>query len=130
MPLEYKIIEEKKLVHVTGWGIITFSELLSHINELGKDPGYKKPMKKLIDYRQVSNVELSMTESESFAQTKAELSDIFSEEKCAIVAPKDVTFGTARIHDSLIEMKEPNIETEVFRDFDQALDWLDVVLDQ
>ena len=87
-------------------------------------------MKKLIDYRHVNNVDLSMTESESFAQVKAELSDSFSGEKCAIVAPKDVTFGTARIHDSLIEMKEPNIETEVFREFDQALDWLDVVLDQ
>ena len=130
MPLEYKINEEKKLVHVTGWDIITFSELLSHINELSKDPRYKKPMKKLIDYRQVNNVDLSLSLSESFAQVKAELSDSFSGEKCAIVAPKDVTFGTARIHDSLIEMKEPNIETEVFREFDQALDWLDIVLDK
>lgn len=129
MPLEYKIINEKKLVHVTGWGIITFSELMSHMDELHSDPLYQKPMKKLIDYRQVDDIQLSMDETETFTQRKAEFSDSFAGEKCAIVAPKDVAYGTARVHDALIEIKEPDIETSVFRKMDEALEWLDIEID-
>jgi len=71
MPLIYEIIESKKLVYVHGTGAVTFYELMHHIEELCLDPKYKAPMKKLIDYRQIKYLDLSMQEQEVFAQKKA-----------------------------------------------------------
>jgi len=50
MPLEYKIIESKKLLYVKGVGAVSFSELMNHVDELSQDPKYKASMKKLVDY--------------------------------------------------------------------------------
>ena len=55
MPLKYKIIESKKLIYLKGIGTVAFSELMNHIDELGQDPKYKAPMKKLVDHRQIKN---------------------------------------------------------------------------
>jgi len=129
MALKYKIIKSKKIVYVIGNGVITFSELIRHIDELAQNPDYKAPMKKLVDYRNIESLDLSMSESEIFAQRKAELDDIFSGEKCAIVDTFDSSFGMARVHDTLIGLKNPNIDTMVFRDFIKAQEWLGIKLD-
>jgi len=127
MPVRYKIIASKKLVYALGSGHVTLSDLMSHMNELSHDPNYKAPMKKLVDYRQVNHLDLSMEDSESFAAKKAELKEEFHKEKCAIVATKDINFGTARVHNALIESL--GIETAVFRDLKKALAWLEIELD-
>ena len=128
MSLKYDIIEDLNLVLAVGEGVISFSELMDHIEQLGKDPKYKKPMKKLVDYRKVDSIQMSSSESETFAQKKAGLGAVFVGERCAIVAPVDPAYGMARVHDSLMDYKEPGIETSVFRDLDEATTWLDVKL--
>ena len=114
MQIKYRIIENKKLVYAIGSGRVTLSDLLSHMDELSRDPNYKAPMKKLVDYRQIDCLELSMEESEIFATKKASLNEVFYKEKCAIVATKDINYGTARVHNALISSS--GIETAVFRD--------------
>jgi len=127
MSLRYKIIESKGLVYVVGADVVTFSALMSHIQALSKDPRYKAPMKKLVDYRNITGKELKTRELNLYAQAKAELKDVFREEKCAIVAPRDLDFGLCRVHAALVEAS--GIETGVFRDLDQALSWLGVEID-
>lgn len=128
MPLKYKIIEEINLVLAVGEGVISFPELMDHIEQLSQDSKYKKPMKKLVDYRKVASIQMTSSESETFAQKKAGLGDVFIGEHCAIVAPVDPAYGMARVHDSLIDYKEPGISTSVFRDWDEALTWLNIKL--
>ncbi len=129
MALKYKILKNIKTVYVIGDGVITFSELMEHLDKLAHDPDYEAPMKKLVDYRKIKDIELSKNESDIFAYEKAKRKDIFSGEKCAIVAPFDSSFGIARVHDTLIGLKEPNIITMVFRDFNKALEWLGIKFD-
>ena len=126
MPVRYKIIKEHNLVLTTGAGTISFDELMAHIAQLSSDPDYKKPMKNLIDYRNVKSIRMSSSESEVYANKKADLSNIFFGEKCAIVAPTDSTYGMARIHDSLMDYFEPGIETSVFREWQEAREWLNL----
>ena len=128
MSLKYEIYENLKLVLAIGKDIISFKELMDHMDQLSKDPRYIKPMKKLVDYRQVKSIQLNSAESETFAQKKAGLANIFIGEKCAIVAPVDPAYGVARVHDSLMDYKEPGIEVSVFRDWEEAQNWLDVKL--
>ena len=68
-----------------------------------------------------------MDEQERFAQKKAASRDFFSGEKCAIVAPTDLGFALARIHVSLGE--RAGIDTKAFKDYNEALIWLGVELD-
>ena len=127
MPLIHKIIESKKLIYTKATNTVTLSDLMNHIDELCQDPKYKAPMKKLVDYRQIKKFDLSMKEQERFVQKKASAKDLFSEEKCAIVMPTDIGFSLARVHASLGE--RVGIDTAVFRDFNEALAWLGVELD-
>lgn len=127
MPLKYKIIESNKLVYLKGIGTVTFSELMNHIDELSQDPKYKAPMKKLVDHRQIKKLDLSMNEQAHFAEKKTSFKELFSGEKCAIVSPTDFGFALARVHAALCEAS--NIDTSIFRDFNEALTWLGVELD-
>ncbi|MBI5665285.1 MAG: hypothetical protein HZC49_09440 [Nitrospirae bacterium] len=129
MSLKYKIIKSIKTVYVIGQGVISFTELMDHINKLAQDQDYNAPMKKLVDYRTIKSLDLSMSESEAFAQEKAKHNDIFSGERCAIVTPLDSNFGMARVHDALIGLKDPEINTMVFRDFNKAQEWLGINFD-
>ena len=127
MPLKYKIIESKKLVYLKGIGNVTFSELMNHIDEVRQDPKYKAPMKKLVDHRQIERLDLTMKEQELLAEKKASFRELFSGEKCVIVSSADFVSALARVHASINEGS--NIDTSVFRDFNEALTWLDIELD-
>ena len=127
MPLKYEIIEDKKLLYAKAIGEVTICDLMNHLDELCQNPKYKTPMKKLVDFRQIKKMDIAMHEQERFAAKKTSLNEFFGGEKCAIVAPTDFGFALARVHGALIEGS--NIDTSIFRDFNEALTWLDVELD-
>ncbi len=127
MPIEYDIIENKQLVLVKGSGVISANDILSHFEDLSIDNRYTAPMKKLVDYRSIDSIKIIAEEANVIAQKKRELSTIFSEERCAFVSPSDLTFGTSRVHQTLIDGAD--INTMVFRRIEEALDWLDVTLE-
>jgi hypothetical protein len=126
MPLKYKILQDRKLVYVVGTEKVTFAELLAHLGELAKDPGYRAPMKKLIDYRYCEPLNLSTAEMETFSRKKASYANVFAGEQCAIITKVDVDFGMARMHGAHIEQKK--IDTMVFRDMKPALEWLSLTV--
>jgi len=127
MPFKYEIIESKKLLYAKATGKVTFSELMNHLDEVCQDPKYKAPMKKLVDYRQIKKMDISMDEQERFAEKKASVNELFSGEKCAIVAPSNFGFALARVHAELSESS--NRYTSIFRDFNEGLKWLSIELD-
>ena len=63
----------------------------------------------------------------AIALKKDTFSDKFQGERCAFVSPGDITYGTSRVHQSLVDSSD--INTAVFRQIEKALDWLDVTLD-
>ena len=127
MPIEYEIYTEQKLVFAKGIGVVTESDVLKHLNELSADKNYLAPMKKLIDYRSIESIDISAGGAYKIADKKQAYSNIFKGEKCAIVVPAALTFGTSRVHQMLVENADLN--TEVFHLLGDALNWLDVTPD-
>lgn len=127
MPIEYDIIENKQLVLVKGSGVVSGNDVISHLEDLSMDNRYIAPMKKLVDYRSIDSINVITEEAIAIAQKKREFSTIFSGERCAFVSPRDLTFGTSRVHQALIDGAD--INTMVFRSIEEALDWLDVTLE-
>ena len=127
MPIEYDIIEENKLVLAMGSGVITAKDIISHLDSLASDNKYIATMKKLVDYRTIESISISPNEASVIARKKKELINCFSGEKCAFVSPGDLTFGTARVHQALVDSADLN--TAVFRSIEEAQEWLDVTLE-
>jgi hypothetical protein len=73
MPIDYEIIEDKKLVLATGIGTISGNDVIRHLEELNKDDKYIAPMKKLIDYRLVDKLSILYGQAMKIAQLKKEL---------------------------------------------------------
>jgi hypothetical protein len=127
MAIEYEIIKDKRLVLAKGSGVVTGNDVIRHLDTLATDEGYVAPMKKLVDYSSIEDITISLEEAYRIAQLNVSLSKKFAGERCAFVSPVDVTFGISRVHQSLIE--NTDINTEVFRRIEDALEWLDVELD-
>ena len=127
MPIEYDIIMDTKLVLAKGAGLITGIDVIKHLDALAVDDRYRAPMKKLVDYRTIDSIGISMEEAYAIAQKKIKLASIFTGEKCAFVSPMDVSYGSSRVHQALVD--GAGLETAVFRRIEDALQWLDVTLD-
>jgi hypothetical protein len=124
MPFNYRIFDDIKLVYVKGEGNITFDDLMHHINELASDPHYVAPMKKLVDLRVATKANLTIAEEQKFADRKSCLIEKFRDEMCAFVTASDLDFGMSRTHGAIIS--STGITTNVFRNLEGALAWLDV----
>jgi len=127
MAIEYTIIADKKLILARGKDTVKGSDVLKHLEKLAADNNYISPMKKLVDYRNIDNILISSEEAIAIAKKKKELTTKFKDERCAFISPGDLTYGTSRVHQALIQ--GINLNTEVFRNVQEAINWLDVVID-
>lgn len=127
MSIEYDIIVDKKLVRAKGSGVITGTDVLRHLDALALDDRYKAPMKKLVDYRTIDSIRISLEEAYSIAQKKVKHASRFAGERCAFVSPMDATYGSSRMHQALVD--GVGLKTAVFRRIEDALQWLGVTLD-
>jgi hypothetical protein len=128
MPIEYEIIDDQQLVLAKGSGVITGGDVVGHLDSLAADDKYKAPMKKLVDYRYIDDIRISSEEAVTIALKKDTFSKKFRGEKCAFVSPGERTYNTSRAHQALVNSTD--IDTAVFREIKEALDWLDVTLDK
>ena len=127
MPIEYDIIERKKLVVARGSGVISGEEVITHLEAVSQDPRYVAPMKKLVDYRAVESMTITSEEAWVIAQKKKNLGEVFRGERIAFVSPRDLTFAMSREHQALLNGSP--LDAEVFRSMEEALEWLEVTLD-
>ena len=127
MAIEYDIIEDKRLVIARGSGVVTGDDVIRHLDSISADEKYIAPMKKVIDYRYIESITISEEEAYDIAKKKEALCEKFMGERCAFISPTDLTYGVSRVHQALVD--DTDINTEVFRKMEDALEWLDVKLD-
>ncbi len=128
MSIEYDIIMDKKIVLAKGCGVITGTDVMEHLATLAMDDRYKAPMKKLVDYRSVDSIRITAAEAYSIARMKVRFASAFTGERCAFVSPKDDSYRSSQVHQSLVN--GIGLNTQVFRRVEDALEWLDVTLEK
>ncbi len=125
MPISYTIDRQRNLVLTTATGVLTDEELLDHKRQLIADPEFEPGMKELSDVRRIERLDVSPAGVRRLAALDEEHVDRLGEDyRLAIVAPADASFGTARMYQILTESSVQNIG--VFRDMEEAKDWLGV----
>jgi hypothetical protein len=121
VPIGYEIDEERGLVVVLASGEVTRDEETRRFAALLADPRYRPGLHLLLDYRARSSV-ASPSEVHRMAEDLKGLRDLLGDALCALVVSTDVAFGTGRMVAALTE--GTFVPLRVFRDRDEALDWL------
>jgi hypothetical protein len=119
MPVYFKINKEHRLVLSTASGVFTVADALAHQENLRKHPDFDPSFSQLMDFTQVTRIELKEEDVQRLAQAS-----IFSpDSRRALVTTSDVAFGLARMFEMLRDtMGEKGIR--VFRNLDDALEWI------
>lgn len=89
MPAYFRIGKEHRLVMSTISGVFTLADGLAHQEKLVKDPDFDPSFSQLIDFTQVTRLELGTEEVHRLAQRS-----IFScDARRAILVGSDLAFG-------------------------------------
>lgn len=119
MPAFYKIDKERRLVMSTGAGILTMAETLAHQNKLANDPDFDPSFSQLMDFTQVTQIELNANDIRRLAQRS-----IFSpQSRRAFIMPNDAAYGLGRMYETFRESAGEH-GIGVFRSLEEALDWI------
>ena len=98
-------------------------DFLSFYESFFQGDSFKPPMNLLVDLRETSSISRSPEALLRFSQfVETQLADIADSMKVAVVAPKDLSFGLARMYEILSDSVHWNFV--VFRAMDAALAWL------
>lgn len=128
MPITYTIRKNEGFVVAKHEGLVSDQELLDTYRQLYNDPDYQLGFKKLVDLRATESMERSADALQDIAQLiKSRYAGSSERFKTAIVAPRDLSYGLARIYE--VYSEETPQETMVFRDLQKALDWLELSAD-
>lgn len=118
MALAYWIAPESRLVVVRGRGTVTEREALGLRYSLNTHPKFSRSFRELIDYRQVTSIELSAEGLKRLGM----LDPYGAGSRRALVASGEEVYRLARSD----EASRPDMPgtLEVFRSWLEALDWL------
>ena len=125
MPIESQVIPEHDLAVFMHIGRVPDDEFLSFYRDFFEGAAFKPPMNILVDLRETSSSSRSAEALLSFSGLmESKLSDITESTRVAVVAPKDRSFGLARMYKIL--SSSINWNFVVFRAMDAALAWLGI----
>lgn len=104
----------------TAWATLTFEEAKAHQDALRNDPAFDPTFDQLIDATGVVSVEISLEQAKLLAR------QIFfaPTAKRAFVATQPAIFALGRFMETHHELAAGRDQTNVFRDMESALAWL------
>lgn len=125
MPITYQTKPDEKLVTLVHTGVIADDEFLSFYKDLYANPQFDKSFNLLVDLQQTESTVRSTSALRELAEfIQRQLEDIHPHPKIAVIAPKDISFGLARMYEVFSGTSDS--EFVVFRDANAALAWLGV----
>lgn len=125
MPITCKFKPEARLIIFVHVGSITDEELLLSYKTFLDDIRFDKSFNLLVDLRQTDSSKRSAAVLSKMANfVRKQYTDINMQPKIAVIAPSNLSFGLARMFESL-SYNVP-FDFEIFRAMDAAFDWLGI----
>jgi hypothetical protein len=123
VPIEFLFRPEFNLVICEHIGAVDDEEFFASYKSLYRDDRFVQSMDHLVDLSRADSSLRSRQSLQSFAIfMKGKLPQTDKKPKIAIIAPKNVSFGLARMYESLAD--EVPWDFAVFRSSNDALAWL------
>jgi len=121
MPIIYSIDRDRGIACVKADGKVTHREDMECFGNLLSDAEFRPGLLLLLDYRGRESV-ASSQEVRELVEHSGKVRPILGDARCAIVVSSDVAFGMGRMYSALSE--HSFVPTNVFRDIDEARQWL------
>ena len=123
MPISFCFRPEHKVLICSHIGTIGDEEFLNSYTSLLENDRFAETMNLIIDLSRADSSERSQLVLQSFAIiAKERFQDIRTKPMIAVIAPKDVSFGLARMYETFADMIPWDFA--VFRTAGKALAWL------
>jgi hypothetical protein len=120
MPIHFHYDRDIGILLTRAEGLLTFDEILRHLNRERKAKGIARP--EVFDARQAST-DATGEQVRVVVQRMIEMRCQGAFGPTAVITANDVVFGMARMLAILCEL-EGGPEVQVFRTFNEGLDWL------
>jgi hypothetical protein len=125
VPIRHQIRRDLGLAVSIHIGIVTDQEFLDSYEALFNDPDYDLNFSRLVDLRKTDSSSRSSEALRAIAAlVRRRYEGVETAPKTAVVAPRDLSFGLARMYQALSELVPGDVV--VFRSVDAALAWLGV----
>jgi hypothetical protein len=122
MPVDYQIDAGRRLIRTRCIGPLGFEEVIAHFRQLAADPLVPEEPDVLLDFSELTTFP-DRDQVYSVAREVRELRPRISWRNLAIVAPRDLAFGIARMFEMI---SEPSFRaTRVFRSLADAERWIE-----
>ncbi len=118
MPVEYEIDKRHGIVYTRASGELSDEEAFAHQRRLKKDPDFDPTARQLLDFSSVTHFRISP----EAIRTLASKDPWTAGARRAFVAPQDLSFGMARMHQ--VWMADDSKSISVFRNLSEARQWL------
>jgi len=123
VPLTYRIDPDAHMLFITGEGIITQAERVQTMRAWWKDPAFKPSLDAFCDFSAAESTP-TMSELREIIALMGQHSENIGPQKIAILTAKPVTFGVARVFQTIAEDGLPLLEVRVFYDRKEVWAWL------
>jgi hypothetical protein len=122
VPFSYEIDRGRDFVSIVASGKITTEEALATFDAIVGEPGFHPGMKILSDHRDLETV-VPIAFIKAWISRIEEAGKLFRGTRAALVESGTVRYGMARMASILTEPTA--IEMRVFRDVEEARNWLE-----
>ena len=121
MPIEHVVDPETGIMHVRRWGKIKTCDEDRALRKRREDPLVVPGIPVIVDCREVDPPDTTHL-TNHIADRISALAEKLNCGPVAIVVSSEVQYGMARMFMGLTALTHP--DTEVFRNYEEALDWL------
>lgn len=123
MPMRYHIDPVVNMLFVVGTGIITQAERMETMLAWIHDPQFKPGLDTMCDFTAAESTP-RLSDLRELVAAIGEHAPEIGHKKVAILAAKPITFGVARVFESMAELEEAPITVRVFFEREKLWDWL------
>ena len=117
-PIRFELDEKHGVRTAIFSGVITEQGLISAYTALVSDPAFDPAINDLVDLSAVTRLDVTSAGVRRVAQMFDPMNHLQTQNRLAIVAPRDELFGMARMYE-ILRSDAPE-ETRVFRTMEQA----------
>ena len=124
MSFDYKIDTELETVYIRLLNDVKGKEVLTMASKVFTNRKWTNGYSILLDYRYATNIDITKEDIRRIADQDIKNKMVFDRSKCAIVVASDLGYGLSRMWKILSE--ESQIESDIFRNIEDAFRWLEL----
>jgi len=121
--MTYRIDGAANMLFVVATGVTTQEQRMDAMLAWIKDPAFKPGLDTFCDFTAAESTP-KLADLRQLVAAIGQLAPMIGHQKVAILAAKPITFGVARVFESLAEVEEIPLDVRVFFDRDRVWEWL------